>query len=164
MRERIWYELTQAKHDHTASTFLLAERRNQIKWFNVIVLIFSGGGIMGWRVWEYLPVISCVIITAIQLLKLLQPHILPSEKNIERLEEVIDFYFDYNIEIEQLWLDHFNYRIDDKVAQDRFYELKEKEKAINKKTNEIVKDISNRIKKKADREVRQYFKNNFQTE
>jgi hypothetical protein len=164
MRERIWFELTQAKHDHTSATFLLAQRRNHIMWFNIVVLLFSSGGIMGWKIWEYCPVISCIIITMIQLLRLIQPHILPTEKNIEKLEEVIDFYFDYSNEIEKLWLDHFNHRIDDKFAQDKFYELKEKEKAINKKTNEIVKDVSMRIKKKTDKEVRQYFKNNFQTE
>jgi len=64
-------------------------------------------------------------------LKLISPHIIPSEKQIEKLNSVTDFYFDYFNKIEQLWFDHYNDRINDEEAQTKFYELKNTERETN---------------------------------
>ena len=48
------------------------------------------------------PILESSIIAAISLLKLISPHIIPSERQIEKLNSVTDFYFDYFNKIEQL--------------------------------------------------------------
>src|SRR5688572_21537370 len=103
MRERIWHELTQAKHNHQYCCFLLSYWRHVVNIFNIIVLGFSTGGVMGWAFWEALPIASCIIIAAISLLRLLQPHLIPSEKHIDKLDQIADFYFDYFNQLEILW-------------------------------------------------------------
>lgn len=161
MRARIWSEMLQARHNHFCCTKLLAKQRSEIKWFNIIVLVFSAGGAMGWKFWDYFPAASCTIIAIIQIARLVESQILPSEKNIENLEQVISFYFRYNNEMEKLWYDHYNYRLEDKEAQDKFYELKEEEEEINKKVNKVVKKVSKKICKESDEETRNYLKQNF---
>lgn len=161
MRERLWYELGQVKHNHFYSVFLLARQRRFLNYFNMIILAFSSAGIMGWGFWKETPLVACVIVAIISLLKLLSPHIIPSEKQIDKLDEVADFYFDYFNKLEELWLDHYNYRLTDEVAQSKFYSLKSSEREINKIVNEIVKSTNKTMYRRADTETRNYLQRTF---
>lgn len=161
MRERIWYELGQVKHNHYYCVSLLAKQRRLLNYFNITILAFSSAGIMGWSLWQNTPLISCVIVAAISLLKLLSPHIVPSDKQIDKLDNVADFYFDYFNKLEQIWLDHYNYRTTDEETQTLFYSLKDSEREINKVINEIVKSNNKNIQKKADLETRNYLSRTF---
>jgi hypothetical protein len=161
MRERLWNELTQCKHHHIYCVLLIAYQRRLLNIFNITVLAFSSAGIMGWTIWKEVPLIACIIVATISLLKLLSPHIVPSEKQIDKLDRVTDFYFDYYNKMEQLWLNHYNYRLNDEEAQKQFYKLKDSERAINKVVNEIVKRTNKSILKKTDLEANNYFKRTF---
>lgn len=163
MRERIWTELGQTKHNHFYTCYLLARHRRLLNYFNMTILAFSSAGIMGWALWKELPLVSCVIVATISLLKLLSPHLVPSEKQIDKLDRVTDFYFDYYNKIEQLWLDHYNYRLTDEQAQQKFYKFKATERDINKVVNEIVKSTNKAIYKRADQETRNYLQRTFNT-
>jgi hypothetical protein len=161
MRDRIWKELGQSKHNHFYSIFLLARQRRILNYFNIIILVFSSAGIMGWPIWQKLPLISCIIVAGISLLKLLSPHIAPSEKQIDKLDQITDFYFDYYNKIEQLWLDHYNNRLTEEQAQNKFYKVKATEKEINKLVNEIIKSTNKKIKSKAAKETTNYLRITF---
>lgn len=163
MRNRIWYELTQSKHNNVYCVYLLCYLRRVLNIFNIIILAFSTGGIMGWAIWKELPLTSCIIIAIISLLRILQPHLIPSEKQIDKLDQVADFYFDYYNKIEQLWMDSYYSRISDTEAQSRFYKIKNSEKSINKTVVEIIKRTNKKVVKKTDLETRLYLKNNFNT-
>jgi hypothetical protein len=164
MRERIWYELTQSKHNNLYCVYLLSYLRQVLNIFNIIILAFSAGGIMGWAVWKEFPLASCIIIATISLLRLLQPHLIPSDKQIDKLDQVADFYFDYFNNLEQLWLDYYNSRITEKEAQTKFYKIKNSEKTINKTVIEIIKRTNKKVANKTDFETRAYLKNNFNTQ
>jgi hypothetical protein len=164
MRERIWYELTQAKHHNLYCVHLLSFRRQILNIFNIIILGFSTGGIMGWAVWKDFPLASCIIIATISLFRLLQPHLIPSDKQIDKLDQVADFYFDYYNKLEPLWLDIYYSRISDTEAQAKFYKIKSTEKSINKTVTEIIKRTNKQVLKKTEFESRAYFKNNFNTQ
>lgn len=156
MRNRLWNELCQAKHNSRYCISLLAHRRKVVNWFAMIILIFSGAGIMGWPFWKELPLVSCVIISVIQLLRLLQPHFMPTERQLDKLDSVVDFYFDYYNKLEKLWFDYENDRKSEEDIQTQFYEIKDSEKPINKIINEIVKSTNKKIQQKCDNEVRAY--------
>ena len=164
MTERIWYELGQIKHNQLYCLYLLLRQKIILNIFNIVILVFSSAGIMGWKIWDDFSFIACIIIAVISLLKLISPHIIPSEKQIEKLNSVTDFYFDYFNKIEQLWFDHYNDRINDEEAQTNFYELKNTERDTNKTVNEIIKSTNNRIYKKTDKETRDYLRQIFKTE
>lgn len=161
MRERLWNELTQCKHHHIYCVFLIAYQRRLLNFFNMTILAFSSAGIMGWTIWKEVPLFACIIVATISLLKLLSPHIVPSEKQIDKLDQVTDFYFNYYNKMEQLWLNHYNERMTDEEAQKQFYKLKDSERSINKVVNEIVKRTNRAILKKTDLEAINYFKRTF---
>jgi hypothetical protein len=125
------------------------------------ILGFSSAGVMGWSLWEKMPLVACFLVSLISLLKLLSPHLIPSDKQIDKLDNITDFYFDYFNKLEQIWLDHYNSRTTDEQAQTLFYELKNSERDISKTVNEIVKSTNKDITKQADSETRNYLKRNF---
>jgi len=140
MRNKLWDELMQCKHNHHYCLFILERKKNISKIFTITVLAFSGaGGVMGWSVWKGLPLIACIIIAILQLLKLLESQLVPTDKEIEKLSKVISFYVDYFNKLEQLWYDYDNKRITEAKAQTRFYAIKNSEKEINDVVNEVVK-------------------------
>jgi hypothetical protein len=159
MRTRVWNELAQIKYNEFYCIYLLARQKRILNYFNIITLIFSTAGIMGWSIWNSLPFVVCVIISFIQLLRLLQTHIIPSDKEIEKLDKVSDFYFEYFNKIEALW--YSQARLSEIEIQDRYYEIKETEKDANKILKDVIKRINNGIDKKAKSETLIFLKTNF---
>ncbi|WP_293302036.1 hypothetical protein [Pedobacter sp. UBA4863] len=157
MRNRLWMELCQAKWNNKYCAVLLTYRRRVLNWVTILILVFSGAGVMGWKFWETMPFISCLIISAIQIVRLVQPHLFPTEKQIEKLEFVTDFYFDYYNKLEKLWFDYENERIDEENTQLEFYKLKDSEKEVNKIINEVIKTVDKKMKEKCDKATEEYF-------
>lgn len=163
MRDRLWNELTQCKHHHIYCVLLIAYQRRLLNFFNMTILAFSSAGIMGWSIWQNLPLASCIIVAGISLLKIISPHIIPSEKQIDKLDQVTDFYCDYYNKMEQLWMNHFNQRLTEEEVQKAFYKIKDTERNINKTVNEIVKRTNKSILFKTEKEAINYFKRTFNT-
>lgn len=161
MRERVWYELAQAKHNHLYCMFILAYRRKVLNIFNIVILGFSSAGIMGWAFWKDFPLIACIIVSSISLLKLISPHIIPSDKQIDKLDETTDFYFDYFNRLECLWFDFNSKKIDENQLQTQFYKIKNTEKKVNKSVNEIIKSHNQKLIKKAEIESNNYLTRTF---
>lgn len=162
MRNRLWDELMQSKHKQCYSLYVLQRKKNIVKGFTIVTLVFSGAGIMGWSIWKDFPLIACVIITAMQLIKLLQPQITSSDKELDKLNRVIKFYFDYHNKLEQLWYDYERSRISEEEAQRNFYLIKDTEKEINEIVNEVInKKINKNFYAKADIETQNYVQRTF---
>ena len=161
MRERVWYELAQAKHNHLYCMFILAHRRKVLNIFNIVILGFSSAGIMGWAFWKDFPLIACIIVSSISLLKLISPHIIPSDKQIDKLDEITDFYFYYFNRLECLWFDFNSKKIDENQLQTQFYKIKNTEKKVNKSVNEIIKSHNQKLIKKAEIESNSYLTRTF---
>jgi hypothetical protein len=161
MRERIWYELAQAKHNNLYCCFLISHLRSIINAFNIIILSFSTSGVMGWPFWKEIPFIACAIIAVISLLRLLQPHLIPTEKQVDKINQVADFYFEYYNELEGLWFDYNNGRVNDIEAQKRFYEIKKQEKPINQLVNEIIRGQNKKIVIKTENASKDYLERTF---
>jgi len=137
-RNRLWNELTQAKHNEEFSTIFSDYQRKWLKVFNVIVLTFSTAGVMGWKIWESTPLVACIIIAVISLFRLLQPQILFDEKKLTQLESIHDFYFNYYNKLENLWFDYENEKYNENEAQEIFFQLKQSEEKVNKSVNELI--------------------------
>jgi hypothetical protein len=160
-RERIWDELAQAKFHENYSCELISYQRNVLNFYNITIAVFSTGGIMGWKFWETMPLISCSIISIIALLKFISPHIIPSEKQIEKVNNIIDFYTAFYSKIEELWYKSQGGRISNADLEKIFFEIKNTEKEINKTVNEIIKRPNKSLIKKAEEKSASYFKRVF---
>ncbi len=162
MRDRIFKEMCDAKLRHIYSEMSLDYYRKISNAFTAIVTIFSAGGVvMGlsfWKTGTVWPLISCVIITAIQALKLVAPTYVPSANQLKKIEKVIDFYVKYYTDLEKVWYDYDNDRIDDKAAHDKFFKIKATEAPIIKISNETIKHKRRKISKEAQLEALSYLK------
>lgn len=163
MRSRLWYELAQAKHNETYTCNLIVHHRKVLNYFNLIITIFSTAGVMGWKLWDSIPVVACFIIALISIIKLIQPHLIPSEKQIEKLDKVFDFYYDFYLKLEKIWFDNENGIINDELMLERLHDLKQTEREINRVVNEIHKSPNKKTLKISKSECDTFFINAFNT-
>lgn len=163
MRFRLWYELGQAKFNEIYTCNLICHQRKWLNYFNLVITFFSTAGVMGWKIWNEIPVIACSIIAIISLSKLIQPHLIPSEKQIEKLDKVSDFYYDFYLRLEKIWFDFEKGNIDEAKMMELFHGLKQTEREINRILNEIHKSPNKKISKLSKLESDIFFKNAFNT-
>lgn len=157
MRNRIWTELTQSKHNIEFSSLYSYRQRFILRCFNMGVLAFSSAGIMGWKVWDNLPFIACILIATISLLRLLQPHLIMNEKQLKNLDDIHRFYADYYNKIENLWYDFETNRISEEQATITFYKLKKLETDINPIIAETIRSKPKGILKECKENSDEYF-------
>lgn len=161
MRNRIWAELTQSKHNIEFASMYSDRQRAILRIFNMGILIFSSAGIMGWKIWENLPLIACIIIAGISLIRLLQPHLIMNEKQLKNLDDIHRFYADYYNNIEKLWYDLESNRINEEQATKSFFKLKNLETDINPLIAETIRSKPKRLLKKCKKNSDDYFKQVF---
>lgn len=163
MRNRIWYELTQAKHNIEFTSLYAEIQRKNLRLFNISVLVFSTGGVMGWKIWENLPMVACVIIAIISLVRLVQPHIIMSENQISNLDKICNFYSDYYNKLERLWYDSEHGVKDAESIKNDFFLLKETELTISSTVNESIRNKPKRILELAKNHSDTFFQRAFNT-
>lgn len=163
MRNRIWTELTQSKHNIEFTSLYSDRQRFILRIFNMGILAFSSAGIMGWKIWDNLPLIACVIIAGISLLRLLQPQLIMNEKQLKNLDDIHRFYADYYNRIEKLWYDFESNRINEEQATNAFFKLKKLETDINPIIAETIRSKPKGIVKKCKKNSDEYFNQVFNT-
>lgn len=157
MRNRIWAELTQTKHNVEFASLYSERQRLILRIFNIIVLVFSSGGVMGWKLWDNLPLISCTLIAVISIFKLIQPHLIMSEKQLLNLEEIHRFYSEYFNKVEKLWYDFESERVTVEQATKTFFKLKSTEALINPIVSETIRSKPKKILLKSKENSDNYF-------
>lgn len=157
MRDRIWNELAQAKHNVEFSALYCDEQRKFIKWFNIVILIFSTGGVMGWKVWDDIPLIACLVISTVSLLRLLQPQLIMSDKQLIILDQIHIFYCNYYNQLEKLWYEYEDKRINDSDATTEFFKIKNSETEIGIKVSDCIRRKPGYLVNKAKKYSDEYF-------
>lgn len=137
MRNKVWYELLQARHSIEYCTLYCGFMRDCNKWFNAVVLVFSTSGIFGWAIWKSYPVIACILIAIMQLLKLILPNFIFSDKEFKQLDEIQEFYYSLALKLDKLWHELNTDKIDEDSATQQYYILKEQEQGVIRKLNEL---------------------------
>lgn len=163
MRDRIWTELTQAKFNIEFAGLYADRQRSLLRYFNIFVLVFSSGGAMGWAFWDNFPLIACVLIGAVSLLRHIQPQLIMTEKQIINLDTISKFYFNYYNNLEKLWYDNEDEQIDNQTLKTEFFKIKNSESEINSMVNETIRTKPKKLVKKAKEYSDQYFKISFNT-
>lgn len=163
MRNRIWTELTQSKFNEEFTSLYIDRQRMLLRYFNIGILIFSTGGAMGWSIWDKIPTVACVIIAAVSILRLIQPQLIMSEKQISNLDTIQKFYADYYNRLEKLWFDLEKDVKDELQGSDIFFEIKQTELEINPLINEVIRTKPQKIVKKASDNAISYLNKVFYT-
>lgn len=163
MRNRIWNELTTAKFNSEFTMLYEVRQRKFLRFFNIIILIFSSGGVLGWPFWESLPGIVCIIVCLVSLFKLIQPQIIMSDIQILNLSNIGMFYNNYYNQIERIWFDYEDGTINSDQAKRKLYKLKREEESIIPKISDVIKNQPKGVVKKATTYTDNYFRINFKT-
>ena len=163
MRDRIWNELTKAKFNSEFASIYADKQRTSLRYFNLCILVFSSSGVMGWAIWKELPLLSCVIIAGISLLRLLQPHLIMNDKQITNLDNINSFYFNYYNKLERLWFDLEHNTLDNETCKNCFFEIKQSEESINQLVNETIRTKPKKLIYEAKKNSDTYFKLTFNT-
>lgn len=126
MREKIWYEMAGAKYSEVYIAFFLDRQKSRRNWIKILTLIFSTSGVFGWQIWNegYFAMVSCVVVAFIQIISLIENHIVLNDADFNQISEVRTLYIDYFNKVEYLYIQVENNFIDEKTAMEKFYELR----------------------------------------
>lgn len=163
MRYRLWIELTQAKFNIEYANLYAERQRTLLRYSNIFVLVFSTGGIMGWAFWDNIPLIACVVIGVVSLVRHIQPQLIMTEKQIYDLETISNFYISYYNKLERLWYDYDDGQIDYENLKAEFFKIKNSESEINSLVNETIRTKPKNLLKKSKEYSDQYFKFTYNT-
>ena len=162
MRQKIWYELHEAKYN---SVYLLKyiDYQNQLKKrFDIATLLFSGTGILGWTIWSYFPVVSSGVIVVMQLFKLIENKIILRDKEIQSIDELRVLNIVYYQNLEKCW-----YLLEDdkdsinQVRETLFTDLNAQRLEMNKREGSLPISSYRKIAIIAETETKQLLKNIF---
>lgn len=149
IRNRLWTELLQARFNAYYADLYATKQRRLFKRVNLIILMLSTSGIIGWKIWEPYPAIVSILIAVISLIQMLGSNILPTNDKLDSMNKVICFYNGYFNQLEDLWYKYNRYSIDTTTMQELFYKIKDSERDIspivdiiigNKRDNKVYKE------------------------
>lgn len=158
METKIWYEFVHFKHGDDYLVLYMKRLKSVRKTVNISTLVFSTSGIFSWTFWIYLPVVTSCFTAIIQLFRLIENQIIPSDKDIEQVARLRDLYFDHANKLERLCIDYRNKELTEQQATDRFFELRETAKEIKTFNNKINIQEIIKLQDKADIKTNDYIK------
>lgn len=157
MEDKIWYEMVHTKYGDTYLALYLNRQRIIRKWYSVFMLLFSTSGILGWKLWTVIPVIACGLISAMQLVKLIENQFILTDSDLEKVSELRNRYISYFNKLEKLWTDFDAKRLTEEQATEQFYQLRQVGAEIEAYDNKLLISKIKKICDKADLDSRNYF-------
>ena len=125
MGNKIWYELANIKYGEIYLTKYLSLQKLFKKIFKIITLILSLSGVLGWKIFKPYVWIILIIIAVMQLLSLIQNELIRSDVEIGEISQLRMKYTRYLNKIERLWSELQSGQINEQIALNNFYKLRE---------------------------------------
>ncbi len=159
IRDMIWPEMHHAKYGDNYLVHYIGRQKTKRKWFKIITLIFSSGGVFGWSIWQngVFPVIACGIIALVQLISLVENQLIHTDNDLEKVAELRNKYISRFDDLEKLWLDLDADRLNEQKATLKFYQLRKNGADIESTDNKLDIQKHKSLCKIADSETRNYF-------
>lgn len=156
MKEKIWYEFVHYRHGDDYLILYVNRLKSSRKWTNIMTLIFSTSGILSWKLWQYLPAITCGLIAFLQLFKLIENQIIPTDKDIEQTTILREKYFSYWNNAEKLWIEFKYNKLSEEEVQNKFFKLRESSHEIESLDNKLNIQKLTKLQDKADIQTNNY--------
>src|SRR6185436_18761744 len=131
MRTQLWNNLANVKFKalYACECSRLAGKSSRILLF--VLAVVATSSVATWAVWKEHATTWAIIIGGSQILQVAMPHIPFIKNEKEFLEMSFEFEHLY-LEYEKLWRAHEQGKTSDKVLSKQFYDLRQKEIAIEK--------------------------------
>jgi len=157
MRDKIWYEMIHTKLGDNYLTVYINRQRTIRKYYIVFMLIFSTSGVLGWSLWNAIPVIACALIALMQLVRLIENQFILSDSDLDKVADLRSKYISYFNKIEKLWIDFNNNEFSEQLATEKFFLLRQIGEEIEATDNKLHITNIKSIYNIADSETRNYF-------
>lgn len=166
MREKIWYELVQLKFGEIYLAHYLTKQKKNKKYFKIVTLIFSSGGVLSWSIWQngFLAVIACAIVAVIQIFNLIENQLILNDRDIEKIADLRNMYLEQLKNMEHLWERFNSENISESEVTNEYYQLKKFSIEIEAMDNGLEIQKLEKIINVSDKEVRDYLKYNYNSE
>jgi|SRR5690606_4460177 len=157
MRGKIWNEMVNIKYGEIYLSKYLGFQRTLKKTFNIITLILSISGILGWKFFEDYAWIAFVLIAIMQLFNLIENEIVRSDKEVAEISKLKMQYTKYFHKQEMLWTEYHFDRITEKKATDKYFKLrKDYWVSIEKLDSKLNIKRYKRMMRKTEKETNHY--------
>lgn len=125
IRDKIWYDLVDTKYGDEYLVLYLSLQRVIRKWFKIITIVLSAGGVFSaFQSFQIPTIIFCSITGLIQLLTSIENFIIHSEDDLDSLSNLRMKYYDRFIKLEILWHNLETKKITEEQASEIFFELR----------------------------------------
>lgn len=125
MADKIWYEMVNMKYGEIYLSKYLGVQRTLKKSFQILTLIVSLSGILGWKYFENYVWVAFILIAIVQLLLLIENQIIRSDKEIEEISNLRMMYTRYFNKLESLWTKYQYDQTKEKKALSKYFELRQ---------------------------------------
>lgn len=158
MEDKLWYEFVHTKYGDCYLSHYLSAQQNNRKWVKILTLVFSTGGVLGWRIWKQpeFTEISCILIAVVQLFHLIENQIILSDADIAKIAELRTLYLKHCNKLEKLWVDFKAERLTDLQVSDTFFKLREEALKMEELDNKLNVKKRKGLMNKANTEVNAY--------
>ncbi|MBU2922318.1 hypothetical protein KO504_13275 [Winogradskyella psychrotolerans] len=125
MTNKVWYELTNIKYGEIYLTKYLGLQRTLKKTFQILTLLVSLSGILGWKYFESYVWVAFILIALVQLLLLVENQIIRSDKEIDEISNLRMMYTKYFNKLEVLWTKHQYDQLKKKKVMQEYFDLRQ---------------------------------------
>ncbi len=125
MTNKVWYELTNIKYGEIYLTKYLGLQRTLKKTFQILTLLVSLSGILGWKYFESYVWVAFILIALVQLLLLVENQIIRSDKEIDEISNLRMMYTKYFNKLEVLWTKHQYDQLKKKKVIQEYFDLRQ---------------------------------------
>lgn len=165
MRTRIWNEITKSKHDIEYLRVYSRLQGNLARWINILILVFSTSGILGWSIWKEpnLAGVACGLTAGMTLIKMISPFFILSDKESKKLDKYYVQLINHFGLLEKFWYELENGQIKENKITTVFFNYVQKGTDIHDRYSDLNIMHLRSLIKKADTNTRDYFNNTFNT-
>ncbi|MFT6205050.1 MAG: hypothetical protein ACI9V1_003463 [Spirosomataceae bacterium] len=157
MTSKIWYELVNIKYGEKYLSKYISLQKRLKKIFQIITLVVSVSGILGWKYFEDYAWIAFLLIAFIQVILLIENQLIRSENEIDDIIELRSLYTKYFNKLEKLWNDSQTERLSESDSLDLYFTFRETDwESIEILDSKLDVKVYSRLKKKTEIETLKY--------
>jgi len=160
LENRIWSLLCNSKYKEYCINAKIEQFQHNERNINIFIAITSSGSIAAWTIWNQYSFIWGLIIALSQVINVIKPYF-PFHKFIKEFNSKLTRIEYFNIEIEKLWFDTSNARIELNDIERKYFELKKQLVDIESFGDDTIFKIGKNTDNKANARMKTFLKNNY---
>lgn len=137
IRDKVWYFLLDSKTNEFLSGLIVKKYQKMELYSSIILAIATSSSVGAWTIWQKYPTLWVLIIAISQILFVIKPYMLFS-KHVKIFNEKKIHWQNLTILIEKLWNDLNQGYIDERLACETLFELKQKSLSFDNVPDDII--------------------------